>query len=146
MDNSVVALIGGLVGIGLGWWLATLRRNGRVEKVPIRLKKRSDGTCGVEKVRDVEIKASFGPMLWVIENPEDAGCGTVTVKIGNWRTGGNPSAPPVIAGGALERTVQPGQHKTIPAAGSPEMKEGEYHYDVLIGTEVALDPIVKLIP
>jgi hypothetical protein len=137
-------LFGAGVGALLGWLIGG-KVSREVKKVPITLKKRSDGTCGVEKVPDVEISSFFGPLQWVITNPKNLGCGTVTVRIDNWTKDRQPSEPPVITVGNFEREVQPGQHKTIPAAGFPAMEYGDYHYDVLLDGERALDPIVKLV-
>ena len=143
--NRTDLMIGAGVGAWVGWLIAKHLQNRGVEKVPITLKKVSAG-CGVEDVPDVAIKALFGPMQWVITNPKEGGCGTVTVRIGNWKKDGEDSEPPVISAGPLERDVKPGKAKTITAAGFPAMEHGEYKYDVIIGTDVVLDPIVKLIP
>jgi hypothetical protein len=140
-------LIGAATGIGLAWYYGKLVARG-VKRVPIVLRKRDDGSCGVEPVADVELDIfPPEPMLWEITNPSnaDGGCGKeVTVKIGGWRKGNTESLPAVLAV-TFERQVMPGQTKPIPALANTLVGKGVYKYNVYIDDQLALDPIVKLI-
>ena len=140
-------LIGAAAGIGLAWYYGRLVARG-VKRVPIVLRKRDDGSCGVEPVDDVILKIlPPEPLLWDITNPKDTdgGCGKgVTVSIGGWTKGGKESPPAVLAV-TFEEHVLPGQTRTIPALANPVAGKGEFKYNVYLGEELALDPIVKLI-
>jgi hypothetical protein len=151
MNKTTRLLIGGGAGAWLGWLFAKRLAERQPRNVHITLKKEGN-SCVVHPVDDVEISADLGPVRWIITNPRVGGCGTVKVKIDNWKRRDTPkeddeeddNQPPVISVGALERKVKPGQTKIIPALGAT-LERAEYKYDVLINGNVVLDPIVKLI-
>lgn len=148
MNNTTRLLIGGGAGAWLGWLFGKRLAERKVQDVHITLKKQGN-SCVVENVRDVEISADLGPLRWIITNPQVGGCGTVKVKIDNWKRldkeeDNDDPEPPVISVGRLERKVKPGQRMIIPALGAT-LEPAEYKYDVLINGDVVLDPIVKLI-
>jgi len=146
MKKSTVGLIiGGAVGVALVWLFRSKQGGRGVQDVPIRLRRNDDGSCGVDPVPDIELQSFFGPMRWIIANPAEGGCGTVTVRIANWKRGESDSEPPVIPVGPFERSVKPGQHKVLPAAANPLMEYGDYKYDVVVDGDIVLDPIVRLV-
>src|SRR5688572_32514047 len=107
MNKKTGLLFGAGAGAWLGWLFAKQLRERQVKDVHITLKP-ADSGCGVEPVEDVEISAVLGPMRWIITNPQNAGCGTVKVKIDNWKrldTTDEDTEPPVISVGRLERKV-----------------------------------------
>ena len=135
-------------GAWLGWLFGKRLAERKVKDVHITLKKQGN-SCVVENVDDVEIAADLGPLRWIITNPQAGGCGTVKVKIGNWKRldteeEDDDTEPPVISVGRLERKVKPGQRMIIPALGAT-LEPAKYKYDVIVNGDVVLDPIVKLI-
>ena len=147
MNNKTLGfLIGAVVG-ALAWLYRKKLVDVGVKEVPVVLKHRKDGACGVEKVRDVTLRRTVRePVKWLITNPEHGGCGRrVVVRLDAWRRGDEPSAPPVTPEHSFEREVKPGQTKVIPARANRDMADGDYSYDIFIDGERALDPIVKLV-
>src|SRR5262245_48332549 len=143
--STVGVIVGAAVGLGVAWLFRDKLRPHGVKEVPITLKRRENGGPGIEDVPDVEVSRRLGPMKWVISNPKDAEWGAVTVRIDRWTRNEVESEPPVIPVPPFERTVKPGQQKTLPAAGNPLMPYGDYRYDILIDGQTALDPIVRLV-
>jgi hypothetical protein len=145
-------IAGLLVGVGVGAVLAYFFRGrlfGTTYPRPIVLKMKN-GRCGIEvEPADVALsRRKDDKIRWEISNPAPGGCpGRHEVCIGNWRRNGAPSDPPVTNPQGLCRHVDfDGPEKHILGNIDRDAEYGEYKYDVLIDGQVAVDPIVKLIP
>lgn len=155
MGKSVFGLLLGLLGAVLFW----LFRGGkpgldtrRVHKRHITLQVKKGG-CGIERPPDdVVLRQGKGDEVhWIITNPESQP-GTpchraAQVCVARWTLNGAATEPPVDDrdNGQYCRTVRPGQTKRLPGRVKSRAELGDYHYEVEIDGQVAVDPIVRLV-
>ena len=148
MKSKTIGILLAAVGVGLIWHFRK-RRGGHgmgalVKRVPITLKMRPDGRCGIKPVPDVTL-CPGEPMQWEISNPEGACPGTIEVCIKKWTKGGMPSEPPVNSDGSC-RSVKAGHPpKILPARAKPAVPPGDYYYEIWLDGALALDPIVRIV-
>ena len=144
-SKAIGILIGVAVGIGLIWHFRKKfpGMGPLVKRVPITLKVRPDGGCGIEEVPPVTLRRRE-PMQWEISNPKGGCPCTVDVCITKWTKGGVPSESPVNSDGNC-RSVSPGQTKILPARAKDFAAPGDYYYEVHLDGTLALDPIVRIV-
>jgi hypothetical protein len=112
------------------------------------------GVCGIESApEEVELRRTKGDEVhWIITNPTSEP-GTpchrpARVCVGRWKRNGGDTDPPVDdrENGQYCRTVKPGQTKRLPARVKSDAEVGPYEYQILIDGQVAIDPIVRVVP
>ena len=154
MSKNLVGLLLGALGAAVAWLLRGKLRpeRGIVHKRYITLRSKKGG-CGIEAPpAPVELRQNPPDQVhWIISNPSDntGSCDRdVRVCVGRWTRNGSPADPPVVDGdnGQYCRTVRPGQTKRLPGRAKQNVPTGDYHYDVLIDGQIAVDPIVRLVP
>ena len=155
MGKSVLGVLLGLLAAALAWILRGGKPGldrARIHKryITLRVKK---GVCAIERPPDdVVLRQGAGDQVhWIITNPESE-IGTpchrsVQVCVGRWTLNGEGTEPPVDDrdNGQYCRTVKPGQTKRLPAQAKSRAPLGDYHYEIEIDGQVAVDPIVRLV-
>jgi hypothetical protein len=132
-------------GAALIWFLRGKVSSRRVHRRDIIVKEKK-GDCGIERQPDDVTMERNDQLHWIISNASQGNGGAcdraVEVCVTNWR----PSNPfDDVGGGRFCRTVRPGQTKTLPARVKQHAESGQYHYEVWIDGQLAIDPMVEIV-